>query len=151
MEWAALDVKKMHLIRVDPGEDVLECVKQFIADAGVRQAVVVGAYGTLAAHSLHWVMHNQLPADNTFATGEGGIEILSMNGLIVEGEPHIHVTLSTLGGAYGGHLEPGCITYVLCEVFIAELGGVALRRVQAPVDIPGMGRGTVPRLEFGGG
>jgi len=55
----------------------------------------------------------------------------------------------SLGGAYGGHLEPGCITYVLCEIFIAEVEGRALRRVQASVDIPGMGQGDVPRLEFG--
>jgi predicted DNA-binding protein with PD1-like motif len=149
MQWAALDVKKMHILRVDPAEDVLECVGRFIEESGVRQAIVVGAYGTLAAHSLHWVMHNQLPADNTFSTGEGGIEILSMNGLIVEGVPHIHVTLSTLGGAYGGHLEPGCITYVLCEIFIAEVSGVALRRVHEQVDVPDMGKGEVPKLEFG--
>ncbi|KPK84193.1 MAG: hypothetical protein AMJ81_06295 [Phycisphaerae bacterium SM23_33] len=90
-----------------------------------------------------------LPPDNTFARAEGGIEILSMNGLVVEGQPHIHVTLSTPQGAYGGHLEEGCITYVLCEVFFAQVEGLPLTRRRVGVSVEGMGEGEVPRLEFG--
>jgi len=149
MESARLSVEALHIVRIDPGEDVLAAVEAFLAESGVRQAVVVAGYGTLAAHHLHWVTHNRLPADNTFGRGSGGIEILSMNGLVVEGVPHIHVTLSTPEGAYGGHLEPGCITYVLCEVFLAEVAGAALSRRQVEVDVPDMGRGEVPRLTFG--
>jgi len=95
------------------------------------------------------VAHNRLPPDNTFARAEGGIEILSMNGLVVEGQPHIHVTLSTPQGAYGGHLEEGCITYVLCEVFFAQVEGLPLTRRRVGVSVEGMGEGEVPRLEFG--
>ncbi|MHC4717378.1 MAG: PPC domain-containing DNA-binding protein [Planctomycetota bacterium] len=150
MESASFSVKAFHIVRIDPGEDVLGSVEAFLAGRGVRQAVVVGGYGTLAAHHLHWVTHNRLPAENTFGKGAGGIEILSMNGLVVEGAPHIHVTLSTPDGAYGGHLEPGCVTYVLCEVFLAEVEGVALSRERVAVEVPEMGRGEVPRLMFGG-
>ena len=151
MEAASVTVKRIHILRVDPGEDVLVSVNEFLAETGLRQAVVLGGYGTLAAHHLHWVMHNRLPTDNTFGRGEGGIEILSMNGLVVNGEPHIHVTLATLGGAYGGHLEEGCITYVLCEVFFAEIEGVELSRRRVGVCVEGMGEADVPRLVFGKG
>ncbi len=150
MESGSFAVGKVHVVRVDPGEDVLASVRAFLARAQVRQAVVVGGYGTLAASRLHWVCHNRIPTDNTFRTDEGGIEILSMNGLVAEGEPHIHVTLSTPQGAYGGHLEDGCKAYVLCEVFLAELDGPALRRTRARVAVEGMGEGDVPRLVFEG-
>ena len=149
MESASFTVKKVHVLRVDPGEDVLESVKNFLAEAGVRQAVVTGGYGTLAASHLHWVTHNRIPVDNTFRRDEGGIEILAMNGLVVEGAPHIHVTLSTPEGAYGGHLEEGCIAYVLCEVFLAEIEGQKLTRRQVNIRVEGMGEGQVPRLTFG--
>lgn len=56
---------------------------------------------------------------------------MGMNGLIVEGEPHIHFTASTPDGAFGGHLEEGCLCYVLCEVGIIELEGGELRREHA--------------------
>ena len=123
MQSTSLAVEKIHILRVDPGEDVLLSVKKFLSETGLRQAVVMSGYGTLAAYHLHWVTHNRLPVDNTYGRGEGGIEILAMNGLVVEGEPHIHVALSTLAGAFGGHLEEGCIAYVLCEIFFAEVSG----------------------------
>ena len=150
MEFASLKVNHVHILRVDPGEDVLASVQQFLEKSKLNQAVVMGGYGTLAAHHLHWVTHNRIPAENVFGKGEGGIEILSMNGLVVDGEPHIHITLSTPEGAYGGHLEPGCIAYVLCEIFFAEVEGLKLSRRQEPVKVPGMGEGTVPRLYFNG-
>ena len=150
MEAASLTVNKVHILRVDPGEDVLASVNAFLARSGLRQAVVLGGYGTLAASRLHWVMHNRLPPEDTFGRAEGGIEILSMNGLVVEGRPHIHVTLSTPAGAYGGHLEEGCITYVLCEIFFAEVEGVELSRKRVDVSVDKMGAGSVPRLLFGG-
>ena len=150
MDSQSLSLSKVHIVRVDPGEDVRKCVCAFLRDKDVTQAVVLGGYGTLARHSLHWVRHNRLPVENAFADGEGGIEILAMNGLVVEGDPHIHVTLSTQVGAYGGHLEEGCIAYVLCEVFLGEIKGCELKREWVDVEVEGMGVGSVPRLVFGG-
>lgn len=148
MEFASMNLSRIHIMRVDPGEDVLESIRSFLKEAGVQQAVVLGGYGTLAAYHLHWVTHNRIPTDNLFRRGEGGIEVLAMNGLVVDGAPHIHVALSTPDGAFGGHLEPGCIAYVLCEVFFAEIEGVALSRVRVPVSVESMGEGKVSRLTF---
>ena len=149
MQSTSLAVEKIHILRVDPGEDVLLAVKQFLNETGLRQAVVMGGYGTLAEYHLHWVKHNRIPPVNTYGKGEGGIEILAMNGLVVEGEPHIHVALSTLAGAFGGHLEEGCIAYVLCEIFLAEVSGATLNRQSVSVNVPNMGEGQISRLMFG--
>ena len=148
MEYGSLNVRKIHILRVDPGEDILASVEQFIADANLEQAVVLGGYGTMAAYHLHWVTHNRIPTDNLFRKGEGGIEILAMNGLVVESQAHIHVTLSNPDGAFGGHLEPGCIAYVVCEIFFAEVEGPTLRRQSIPISVEGMGQGSISRLVF---
>ena len=148
MQSGSFDLKKIHVLRIDPGEDVLACVEAFLAKQNISQAVVIGGYGTLASFHLHWVKNNRLPAENRFAQGEGGIEILSMNGLVVAGQPHIHITLSTQVGAFGGHLEPGCIAYVLCEVFFAEVEGATMRREQVEVIVDSMGKGIIPKLTF---
>ena len=149
MESEAMSIGRIHILRVDPGEDLFESMQRFLDLAGVRQAVVLGGYGTLAAYHLHWVTHNRLPSETAFGRGYGGIEVLAMNGLVVDGQPHIHVALSTPDGAFGGHLEPGCIAYVLCEIFFAEVKGPALSRQRVPVAVEGMGEGTVSRLTFG--
>ena len=143
-----MNLSRIHILRVDPGEDVLEAVRRFLKEADIKQAVVLGGYGTLAAYHLHWVTHNRIPTDNLFRRGEGGIEVLAMNGLVVDGEPHIHVALSTPDGAFGGHLEPGCIAYVLCEAFFAEVEGVPLSRERVSVSVDGMGEGRISRLTF---
>jgi predicted DNA-binding protein with PD1-like motif len=148
MEFASMDLSRIHILRVDPGEDVLASIERFLKETGIQQAVVLGGYGTLAAYQLHWVMHNRIPTENLFRCGEGGIEILAMNGLVVDGEPHIHVALSTPDGAFGGHLEPGCTAYVLCEVFFAEVEGELLSRQRVPVAVEGIGAGEISRLIF---
>jgi uncharacterized protein len=149
MESKSLDVTRIHILRVDPGEDVLLAVRKFLAESGLRQAVVMSGYGTLAAYSLHWVTHNHIPTHNLFRKGEGGIEILAMNGLVVDGKPHIHVALSNPEGAFGGHLEEGCIAYVVCEIFFAEVSGSTLAYQRVAVDVAGMGSGEISRLTFG--
>jgi predicted DNA-binding protein with PD1-like motif len=148
MESATLNVEKIHILRVDPGEDVLLMVRKFLAESGLRQAVVMSGYGTLAAYHLHWVTHNRIPTHNLFGKGEGGIEILAMNGLVVDGKPHIHVALSNPEGGFGGHLEEGCIAYVVCEIFFAEVGGRTLSYQRVPVTVEGMGSGEISRLTF---
>ena len=143
-----MNLSRIHILRVDPGEDVLGSIQRFLRDADVRQAVVMGGYGTLAAYHLHWVTHNRFPTENLFGRGEDGIEILAMNGLVVDGEAHVHVALATPEGAFGGHLEPGCVAYVLCEVFLAEVEGCSLSRRRVPVAVEGMGQGAISRLTF---
>lgn len=148
MQSASMNLSRVHILRIDPGEDVLESVEGFLQDAGVRQAVVLGGYGTLASYHLHWVAHNRIPTEMILRDGEGGFEILAMNGLVVDGVPHIHVTLSTAEGAFGGHLHSGCRAYVLCEVFFGEVEGISLTRQPVSVVVEGMGEGTVSRLTF---
>ena len=149
MDFTSLNIRKLFILRVDPGEAVLPAVREFIKQTGLRQAVIVGGYGTLAKHHLHWVRDNKLPTTNIFGEKEGGIEILSMNGTVIGGEPHIHVTLSTVEGAYGGHLEDGCIAYVICEIYFLEIAGAELRHERVAVNIPEMGEGIVSRLMWG--
>jgi predicted DNA-binding protein with PD1-like motif len=148
MEFGTLNLGKVYILRVDPGEDILAAVERFISEADLKQAVVLGGYGTMAAYHLHWVTHNRIPTENIFRKGQGGIEILAMNGLVVDGQPHIHVALATTDGGFGGHLEPGCIAYVVCEIFFAEVEGARLTRQRVPVVVEGMGEGTISRLMF---
>jgi predicted DNA-binding protein with PD1-like motif len=149
MDGACFKSGKFWIIRIDPGEDVLNCIRKFVLERGIEQAMVVNGYGTFSKVSLHWVTHNRFPTDNRFEEWEGGIELMGMSGLIIEGEPHIHFTASTPEGAFGGHLEEGCICYVLCEVVIMELEGGKMRRERAAIAKDDLGRSAIgPRLVF---
>jgi hypothetical protein len=45
-------------------------------------------------------------------------------------------------------LEPGCIAYVVCEIFFGEIEGVTLTRQSVPVSVEKMGEGVISRLVF---
>lgn len=148
MEYGSLNIEKVHIVRIDPGEDVLQALRKFLAESGLTQAVVLGGYGTLTTYHIHWVGHTRIPTRVLYGEGEGGIEILAMNGLVVDGKPHIHITLSSTVGAFGGHLEEGCTAYVLCEIYFGEVSGPKLSYKRVPVNVEGMGAGEVNRLQF---
>ena len=115
----------------------------------IEQGVVVMGYGTFAKVSLHWVRDNKFPAGNKYDNWEGGIELMSLNGMIVDGAPHIHFTASDPNGAFGGHMEEGCICYVLCEVAIVELEGVHMTRESVPIVKDSEGNPVnLPQLKF---
>ena len=149
MDGHSFEGKKLWVVRIDPGEDVLISLKDFAKKKGIKQGLVVVGYGTLSRISLHWVVHNQFPPQNRFDDWEDGIEIMSMNGLVVDGEPHIHLTASTVDGAFGGHMEEGCICYVLCEVGIVELEGARMTREVVTIAKDPQGQPVrVPQLQF---
>ncbi len=63
---------------------------------------------------------------------EGPIELIGLQGFIVDGQPHLHVTISDTEGAYGGHLEPGCRILYLGEVRIDVLSETGFKRLPHP-------------------
>lgn len=149
MDGQSFGCKKFWVVRIDPGEDVLICLRNFIKEKGIKQGMAVMGYGTLAKISMHWVTHNRFPPDNRYDEWEAGIEIMSINGMIVDGEPHIHFTCSTPEGAFGGHMEEGCICYVLCEVGILELEGAQMTREYVSIGTDSQGQPVKrPQLKF---
>jgi predicted DNA-binding protein with PD1-like motif len=128
MEGHGFECSKFWILRIDTGEDILISLKKFIKENNIKQGVVVMGYGTLGKISLHWVTHNRFPPEADYGKWEGGIEIMSINGMIVNGEPHVHITASDKNGAFGGHLEEGCECYVLCEIGIVEVSGASMTR-----------------------
>lgn len=149
MDGCLFEGKRIWVVRIDPGEDVLISIKEFIAENNIKQGMVIMGYGTLAKVNMHWVCNNQWPPENNYHEWEGGIEIMGLDGMIVDGNPHIHFTASTMAGAFGGHMEEGCITYVLCEVGIMELEGVQMTREMVPIATGKQGQSVKrPQLQF---
>lgn len=107
------------VIRIAPGEDVLAGVKQAIAERGVRTGAVVSGIGTLRDCHLHMVETTGFPVHEAHPEWHGvPLELASMNGLVLDGEPHLHAVVSTTEGAVGGHVEPGCVVLYLCEILL---------------------------------
>jgi predicted DNA-binding protein with PD1-like motif len=122
---------EVHVLRLDRGDYLLEGIESFIQSENITNAVVLSAIGTLDYCVMHMVTTTGLPPVDHFVKWEDKpLEIASVDGIIADGAPHLHMTVSDCEYAYAGHLEHGCRILYLCELVIAELGGFDFHRVR---------------------
>ena len=119
-------------LRLDPGDYLLESINAFIQKAGIQDAYVASAIGTLDYCVMHMVMTTNYPPVEHFERWEDKpLELASIDGIIAGGVPHLHMVVSNHEVAYAGHLEEGCRVLYLAEIVIVELEGAGLKRVRS--------------------
>lgn len=121
---------RTHVLQFDPGDLLLEGIREFIAASGITDGVVVSGIGTLSDSTMHMVTTTTFPPVEVFPERpDTALELTSLQGVIANATPHIHMMVSTPDGAVGGHLEPGCVVLYLAEVVIIEFPGLRLTRI----------------------
>jgi predicted DNA-binding protein with PD1-like motif len=107
------------IIGFEPGEMLLESLKEAIESHGVRNGAVVSGIGTLKTCRMHYVEHTGFPPQDRIMTLNKPLELLSVSGLIADSEPHLHIVVSCgQDEVYGGHLEEGSEVLYLAEIAI---------------------------------
>lgn len=110
------------VLRLDQGDDVLECINRAIEQHQICDGYIASGIGTLDECVLHMVMTTGYPPVEYFARWQGSpLEVASISGIIADGFPHLHTVISDHEKAYAGHLEPGCRILYLGEVVIQEI------------------------------
>lgn len=107
-------------VRLDPGEDVLDSLRAAVTEQGIKSAAFISGVGSLDRYHVHVVKTTNLPPGNTFFSGEGPFDILTVTGFVIEGEVHAHITFSNPDLAMGGHLEQGCRVLTFAVIALAE-------------------------------
>ena len=80
---------------------------------------------------MHYTTVTGLPPNDEFVEiSDRALELVSVHGLIVDSQPHIHMTVGDMERTWAGHLEDGCVVLYLAEVAIGRLDGVSLARVE---------------------
>jgi predicted DNA-binding protein with PD1-like motif len=116
----------MHLAK---GELILESLEGEIERLGIKLGIVTSGIGSARKVVYHRIGSTADDPVNEFITIEAPLEIGSMQGVIVDGKPHIHFTFCDVNGTIAGHLEHGCETQYLMEISMIELIGADLTRV----------------------
>lgn len=129
------------VIRLGPGEDVLPATERLLLDAGISSAVIFSGVASLEHASIRNIHRFPerfpiTPDDRTHTTVPGPLEILAMQGNVAPKEDgglviHCHLEFSLgapAGVTYGGHLIDNTIVGTTCELYVAELTGLAVRR-----------------------
>ncbi len=124
--------QRVHLLRLNKGEDLLEEIRGFVKREAVRNGVVISGIGTLRCCRFHGVTNMTLPAyDEYYSIENVPMELSGLSGIIADFEPHLHMTVTTFGEerkTVCAHTESGCIVLCLAEIAILELGKVQMSR-----------------------
>ncbi|HZX60144.1 MAG TPA: PPC domain-containing DNA-binding protein [Candidatus Methylomirabilis sp.] len=129
----ATTVGEVIVARLAHGEDLLESIAQLCREQEIRNGVILTGFGSVdrarftGARSTAWPNLERYRAER-----KEGLEILAIAGVIADYDVQAHMVLSNQDGAIGGHLEPGCRILAPCELVIAKLEGIELRRLPDP-------------------
>jgi predicted DNA-binding protein with PD1-like motif len=132
-------IEEIIRIRLDRDDLLLESIQSAIKKFNIQDGAVLTAAGSLQECTFHGVTSLAAKPEQKFTTKKGAMEIINVNGIIANGEEHLHMTLSSPeGGAFGGHLEKGCKVLYRAELTIAKFTGTALARKPNAEGVPVM-------------
>lgn len=110
-------------VRLNPGDDILERLQEAAKRENLQNAVILSGVGSVSSYHYHVVGTRELPPENVFMRGDEALDIVNINGMILEGRVHAHITLSNIHAALGGHMEPGCRVLTFAVVLIGAAAG----------------------------
>jgi uncharacterized protein len=113
------------------GADMLAGIQKMVKEQKIRNAVILSGAGSVRGYHVHQVSNRDFPSKNIFVKDPTApADMISMNGYIINGAVHAHVTLATPDHAFGGHLEPGTNVFTFAIVTVGVLNdAVDLSRV----------------------
>jgi uncharacterized protein len=114
-------IKRVHIVHLNPGDDILPSLRKAVAEKNIKHGVIMGAIGSVTSYHFHVVNSPDLPPAELYPKGDGPYDIATMTGFIFNGRVHCHIIFSDERIAFGGHLEEGCKVLTFNVVPIAEL------------------------------
>lgn len=117
------------IIGFHPGELLLESINKVLDEYKIRNGIILTGYGTLKSCHLHYVQDTKFPPTDIIYALEKPLELISMDGIIADGSPHIHISVACgKDEIYGGHLENNSEVLYLAEMSILKLSDIKLIR-----------------------
>lgn len=115
---------KILVINLQRGDLLLESITEQAMSEGIKYGVILSGIGTLEKAVYHRVTSVSFIPEEEHTTLEGPYELSAIQGLIIDGEPHLHFDFSDGVRTYSAHLEPGSIVLYAAEIVLAEIKGL---------------------------
>ncbi len=111
--------------------DLLKGIEDLVAKEGIKNAVILSGIGSVRNYHIHSVSNREFPSKNVFLKDPAEpADIISINGYVIDGRLHPHITLTDGEKAFGGHLEPDTHVFTFAIVTLGVFDdGVDLSRV----------------------
>lgn len=102
--------------------DLLAGIEKMVKQEKIRNAVILSGAGSVRGYQVHQVSNRTFPSKNIFVKNPTEpADLISMNGYIMNGKIHAHITLANPDRAFGGHLEPGTNVFTFAIVTLGVM------------------------------
>ena len=118
------------VIRLKNGTDLLEGLQKGVEKENIKNAVILSGIGSLTDYHVHTVDNRTFPPKSVFMKDDVPVDLLNVNGYVIDGRIHCHITFTTDKKALGGHLEPDSKAFTFAIITLGVLDEpVSLERV----------------------
>jgi predicted DNA-binding protein with PD1-like motif len=115
--------ERVLVLRLKHQADLLAGIQSMVKEHKIKNGVILTGAGSVRNYHLHSVHNRTFPSLNVFIKDPtGAADIISMNGYVLNGRVHAHMTLANDDKAFGGHLEPGTNVFTFAVVTIGVMG-----------------------------
>jgi len=123
--------ERIVVIRLKFQADLLAGMEKVVKEQKIKNAVILSGIGSVRNYHIHSVSNRDFPSKNIFIKDASlPADIVSINGYVIDGRLHPHMTLATGEKAFGGHIEPGNSVFTFAIVTLGVFGdGVDLSKV----------------------
>jgi predicted DNA-binding protein with PD1-like motif len=110
--------------------DLLAGMEKMVKQEHIQNGVILSGVGSVRGYQMHQVSNRTMPSHNMFEKDPTQpADLVSMNGFIVSGKIHAHMTLATPDHAIAGHLEPGTEVFTFAIIAIGVMNDADLSHV----------------------
>ncbi len=118
--------ERVVVLRFKYQTDLLAGLQRMVKELRIRNAVILAGAGSVRGYHVHVVSNRTFPSRNLFVRDPTApADLVSMNGYVIGGRVHAHVTLADGERAFGGHLEPGTEVFTFAVVTLGILNDAA--------------------------
>jgi predicted DNA-binding protein with PD1-like motif len=109
------------VVRLKRGTDLLDGLNKAVKKERIKNAAILSGAGSLTSYHVHVVDNTTFPTKNLFFKAEGPQDLLNVNGYVIDGRVHAHITFSDEEKALGGHLEPGTSVFTFAIITLGVI------------------------------
>lgn len=118
------------ILRCKYKTDLLAAIEKMVKQEHIQDGVILSGIGSVRGYEVHQVSNRTFPSHDTYTRNPTEpADLVSMNGYVIDGRIHAHMTLATPERVIAGHLEPGTQVFTFAIVTIGVMNGTDLAKI----------------------
>jgi predicted DNA-binding protein with PD1-like motif len=115
------EIKRVVLVRLKYNTDLLEGLQEAVKDEKIKNAVILSGVGSVTSYHVHAVSNTTLPATQADCEHAGPMDLIAVNGYVLGGRIHAHITMTDDKKAFGGHPHEGTKVFTFAIITLGTL------------------------------